>query len=147
MSEKEFAGLPYSEQGFAGKPDAPRAGDDSGAAVEDARRILAELVAPSGKGEQHCLWCSRMSYVGDDDPVKHYGSCPSFAVMRLIKTYDTLAAEDTRKLLLLTVAEHEAKTLAADLARVREESQRRADLIQQFQDELKASKAARQGAV
>ena len=43
---------------------------------------LVALVSPSGKGEQHCAWCSKMSYIGEPESAWHYAECPSFVVRR-----------------------------------------------------------------
>lgn len=41
-------------------------------------------VHPTGKGEQHCDLCGRMSYVGDDEEQQHDTTCVYFLLRRCL---------------------------------------------------------------
>lgn len=48
--------------------------------IAEARK---QPVLPTGKGEQHCDLCGRMSYVGDGIDVWHRSWCPSYLLNQL----------------------------------------------------------------
>lgn len=74
-----------------------------------------ELVRPTGKGEQHCRWCGRMSYIGSTDP-QHHDDCPSFVVASLTARLHQVEQEleQERQTSLNDPAEARAERYAAE---------------------------------